>query len=887
MSNDGVTEGDKESSATSFAGDTDGLSRIGGFLDRGDTGLIVVDDSFIVTSCNETAIDLLHLDDPVGSDVRGVAPIDEDVTSAIRQALRTAEIVDLETSIDGTRTLRIRAIPNDRGSEAAIELREIDDQVAMRRELRRSDRILETLDDGVYTLDDAFVITMVNDAVTEITGYEREELVGSHASMLAGAETLDMADELLEQLRGDGSDVGMIESSIRTADGERLPMETYFSTVQFASGRQQRVGILRDLTDRRRNERTLRELNRSARRLLRADTERVVYETTVDLVTTVWPNANVVAYAFDEVGTVLDAVAAAGDFPESRGPGSAVWEEFLTGEDGVTYRDVPATAERTDHGTPTTDHGMASDEPRERTERDSQGSPSERDETFDELRPSGRVVERSGENAASTRRTLYATLDEYGILQIELTHDATTENVEESLELLAANAVAALERVEQEAALSRQSDVLVERSRKLEELHELNDLLRRINGALVEADTLAEVADAVCELLVDAKSVTFAWFGETYLTGGTLDVVSKAGAGDGYLEDLGFIEIDDSDGSSTFETDAPSSQGGLPTSRGGASPSRMEPTYRALDDGETVVVDDVSVGLREASWRERALVRGYRSVISIPLSYDDLDYGMLTLYADERDAFDGEFGDLLAELGRTVANAINGIETRRSLRSESFVQLQLRVEAPDSLLVRIASALGESVRVDGTVPQEEDRSLLYVVSDAGFEPIRSTITAIESVRMLDDGDDSRAELTVTGTTIVDQLATLGANVDRVIGTPAGVETTVSLPRSTNVRSFVEALEERYVAVELLSRRNRTADDEPSSESSRVEETLTDRQLEAARTAYLAGYFEWPRASTGEEVAAAMGITQPTFNRHLRTTTRKLFSRLFARSDAEE
>jgi len=48
----------------------------------------------------------------------------------------------------------------------------------------------------------------------------------------------------------------------------------------------------------------------------------------------------------------------------------------------------------------------------------------------------------------------------------------------------------------------------------------------------------------------------------------------------------------------------------------------------------------------------------------------------------------------------------------------------------------------------------------------------------------------------------------------------------------------------------------------------------------SQTASLSGYFEWPRDRSGEEVAASLGITQSTFNNHLRTAERKLLARLF-------
>ncbi|WP_235271539.1 helix-turn-helix domain-containing protein [Halorubrum saccharovorum] len=59
--------------------------------------------------------------------------------------------------------------------------------------------------------------------------------------------------------------------------------------------------------------------------------------------------------------------------------------------------------------------------------------------------------------------------------------------------------------------------------------------------------------------------------------------------------------------------------------------------------------------------------------------------------------------------------------------------------------------------------------------------------------------------------------------------------------------------------------------------------LTDRQREAARTAHFAGFFEWPREHTGEEVASMMDISQTTFTQHLRAAENKLFSALFDES----
>lgn len=51
--------------------------------------------------------------------------------------------------------------------------------------------------------------------------------------------------------------------------------------------------------------------------------------------------------------------------------------------------------------------------------------------------------------------------------------------------------------------------------------------------------------------------------------------------------------------------------------------------------------------------------------------------------------------------------------------------------------------------------------------------------------------------------------------------------------------------------------------------------LTDRQREVVRYALEAGYFEWPRGATSDEIASALGISRATFLEHLRKGEAKL------------
>lgn len=53
--------------------------------------------------------------------------------------------------------------------------------------------------------------------------------------------------------------------------------------------------------------------------------------------------------------------------------------------------------------------------------------------------------------------------------------------------------------------------------------------------------------------------------------------------------------------------------------------------------------------------------------------------------------------------------------------------------------------------------------------------------------------------------------------------------------------------------------------------------LTDRQYEVMRRALDAGYFDWPRGVTSEELAAEMDITRATMLEHLRKAESKLLT----------
>jgi PAS domain S-box-containing protein len=772
-----------------------------------------------------------------------------------------------------------------------VRLRDVTESTAVRREHDEYERILSTIEDGVYVLDENFRIVRINEAVSEMLGYRREELVGSHATMLADQSVIAEAAETIGEILRSERETGRLDADLRTKRGEPLPVETRFSALTFGDDSYGSVGVIRDITDRRRYERTLETLYRSTRDLFASDTRREVADLVVDTAAEVLDLRTVVVYLFDEVdGRLVAAASGAGDRSDRALPREGpLWESYVDGE----LRTIPVPA-----ALPESSDVVGSAEADEVETGTSKADEVETGTGFDDTNgTSERSADGGDEDPA-----VAVPLGEHGLLVAAAPtgDEGTTARGWQTLtNLLAANAEAAFDRLERTMELAHREQLVARRNEELTRLNEFNRLIRDVNRALVEADTREGIERAVCDRLAASSMLTFAWIGEYDPADGTLEPRAWAGAERGYLDEMA------------------------------AAADRDEPARRAARLGEVVVVDDIAHGVQESEWRGRAVSREFRSVAAIPLVYEGYVYGALAAYAGGTAAFDDVTRQTLAELGVTTANAINSAQAKASLASDAAVGLDLRVEAPNGPLARIAAALDASVELDGSVPRPNDRTLLYLsvrrddvdrrrgdaddagaVTNGGSDG--SEVGGDDATGARTDGDAldtdalaSAVEARVTGVAAVERaavvaererglslevetagpsvpgrLASYGATVRSATADSTGVDASVALPQTASVREFVETVADAYAGTELIARRpgGETARERADVEAALTTD-LTDRQREALRTAYHAGYFEWPRDRDAREVAESLGVTQPTFSRHLRVAERKLLDRL--------
>jgi PAS domain S-box-containing protein len=440
-------------------------------------------------------------------------------------------------------------------------------------------------------------------------------------------------------------------------------------------------------------------------------------------------------------------------------------------------------------------------------------------------------------------------LGNWGVMTVASTSVAAFDDYEMDLvRVLAANTEVALNRAAREAELADQRS-------QLAELDRINDVIRDVDQLLVRASTREEIEQAVCDRLADSDQYRFAWIGEAMAGSNLPQQTAWAGIEEGYLEEISAARDE--------------------------SPRR--PSQTALETGDVQVVQSVPEDDCFAPWREQALERGYRSMAAIPLRYRETVYGVLCVYADRANAFDAREQAVLAELGETIGHAINAAESKKALLSDAVVEVEFEIYDGEGFFARVPREEGGVFTLDG-VTMTSDGSFVYFMTVDGLDPDRVLERAqdahdVSGARLVNEHEDGNLfEFVYTGPSPLQELADRGGTLRDAKFTANGGRSVVELPRNVDVRSAVESIQDSMSGTEVVARRERERPERTVEEfRSTLEDDLTERQRSALDAAYYAGFFEWPRESTGEEVSESLGVSAPTFHQHLRVGNRKLVS----------
>jgi PAS domain S-box-containing protein len=148
------------------------------------------------------------------------------------------------------------------------------------RSLREYRTVFDTLQDRVYVLDEDSCFRLLTDPLCDLLGCERQELLGEHISTVVAEEgRSDRVRTALERLAVDDDPEPLtVETEVYDADGGTVPVEA--DIVPFPSddhGFAGSVGVVRDVSERRRVKRELAVERNRLSRLLESLPDAVVY----------------------------------------------------------------------------------------------------------------------------------------------------------------------------------------------------------------------------------------------------------------------------------------------------------------------------------------------------------------------------------------------------------------------------------------------------------------------------------------------------------------------------------------------------------------------------------------------------------------------------------
>ncbi|WP_254764136.1 PAS domain S-box protein [Natrinema marinum] len=482
---------------------------------------------------------------------------------------------------------------------------------------------------------------------------------------------------------------------------------------------------------------------------------------------------------------------------------------------------------------------------------------------FDDIRTEDAVYD----EATAARSGLYVPLGEHGVL-VALSTEVSRYDTDtvELAQLFATAAEAALDRIGRTRRLHDRERELKRQNRHLERVNDANEVRQEIEQLLLMADSRAEIERGVPERLAELEACSMAWIGEPDPSGNQLQARSHAGLNRGYLDAVTVTTVDE---------------------------SAAEPTGQAARTRTPVSVANVAESVHDGEWRGTALSRNFQSVYAVPLVYDGFLYGVLSIYGDERNAFDETLRETLAELGETIAYAIDAVKRKNALLGDNRTEVELEVGA-DATLCRLAAHLGEPVTYEGATMLADGSQLVFAAVEGPADDVAEAVdhAILEGISDLstiaEHEGETLLQLRLSDAFLGSIVDTHGARLREFVADESDGRAIIEVPDAVEIREVLSGVNRSGPSVSMVARREQATDDRSTLSGparNALLETFTDRQREVVQTAYHGGFFEWPRQATGEEVADSLAISSPAFHKHVRSAERKLFAALFEGSAA--
>ncbi|OLZ42690.1 histidine kinase [Natrinema saccharevitans] len=399
-----------------------------------------------------------------------------------------------------------------------------------------------------------------------------------------------------------------------------------------------------------------------------------------------------------------------------------------------------------------------------------------------------------------------------------------------------------------------------DRRDELEGLYAVARRHRSVTHALLEATDHEEIETATCATLTDSRAYEFAWIDRATFSDRRHEWRAASGIEPDAVERLVPDEWDDDP---TVDLE---------------SAAFVPDTGGDVGEPPVTVADDVAATVGGDSF-EGAIAR-------VPLAYGETVYGTLSVATDRAGAFEDDERTWLATIGRQVGYAIAAIRRRNLLLSDRVIELEVACRDDRSFFVDASRRLDCRLELDSLVPIDESTRLYYVRladgSPGDVFDLAADDSAIEDCRLVETDEDGwRIEVVVEGACPIGTLTEYGATVHEAVFDGGTATITAECAADADLRTILDGLRSAFPDSELVGKRETERAVQTAREFREgLEDRLTDRQEAALRAAYFGGYYDWPRESTAEEVADAMGVSSPTLHNHLRKGQHELLRTFF-------
>ena len=225
-------------------------------------------------------------------------------------------------------------------------------------------------------------------------------------------------------------------------------------------------------------------------------------------------------------------------------------------------------------------------------------------------------------------------------------------------------------------------------------------------------------------------------------------------------------------------------------------------------------------------------------------------------------------------------------EDGRPGQAESVVEVEFTLH--DSKYPFVGASESEACRVElaDMVPRPDGRYAEFF-NVVGVAPDRiaglgADYDTVEVSVLRESERGGLLEFLVSGDCPAFSLAERGALPREVVGVDGAGRIVAEIPPQHDSAAVVGTFLKENPDAELAAKREVdgvTPMFTRSAAPQLLETHLTDRQREVLQAAFEAGYYEWPRESTGKEVAEALGITSATFSEHIHAAERNLLTAL--------